>query len=200
MEDFLVPLQQKGSELDTQAIKDFNSEEEAKSFFELVKLRLQDVNNWHIVCGNTATVFKLTLPDGSPSFRLEKGNLIQIDIPGPGTIIGGGFDWVRIEEIAESDKLQEEDWFGFRVRPCPNPGSDNQSIAHFFSETATSTFMVRRNQNQVIAEMHGRNENSNVGSDKIVDGIRNVIVGWSAKMGLAYPQWQLLVKGLVKDT
>ncbi|RYF23649.1 MAG: hypothetical protein EOO42_06840 [Flavobacteriales bacterium] len=199
MEEFLVPLQQQGSELDIQAVSEFATEQEAIAFFELVKLRLQDVNNWDIVCGTAATTFKLTLPDGSPSFRLAIGNLIKIDIPGPGTITGEGYDWVRVEEIAESKDAEDEQWFGFRVRPCPNPANGDESVAHFFSEVATSTFIIRRQQHKVMAEMHGRNETPNASNDKIVDGIRNVIVGWTAKMGLSYPQWKLLVEGLVKN-
>ncbi|RYG12953.1 MAG: hypothetical protein EOO07_18310 [Chitinophagaceae bacterium] len=198
MKNTLIPLQESGSEMDLQSTEEFATIAEAKSFFELAKLRLQDVNNWDRTCGTNATNFKITLADGTPSFRLEVGNLIKIDVPGPGTLTGEGYDWVRIEQIEENTSAEDEEWFGFRVRPCPNPGNNDKDIAHFFSKSATSTFMVRQKGTLVIAEMHGRNETPNTGSNKIVDGIRNTIVGWSAKMGLSYPQWKLLMDGLLK--
>ena len=198
MKNTLIPQQQSGSEVNIQSESKFNSLADAKSFYSLAKLRLLDVNNWERTCGTTATTFQLMLADGLPSFRLEVGNLIRIDIPGPGTITGDGYDWVRIEEIAESDKNDLEEWMGFRVRPCASPTNSDEATAHFFSESATSTFIVKRIENKVVSEMHGRNETPNVDNDKIVDGIRNTIVGWSAKMGLSYPQWKFLVDGLVK--
>jgi hypothetical protein len=37
----------------------------------------------------------------------------------------------------------------------------------------------------------------NTDTSLITDNIRNTLVSWSAKIGLSYPQWKSLVKGIV---
>ncbi|MFI5452931.1 hypothetical protein ACHMWN_12330 [Pedobacter sp. UC225_61] len=194
----LVPEQLHGSEMNARSETIVPNIEQAVTFYQLVKLRLFEVSNWDRVCGTSATTFQLTLPDGSPSFRLEVGNLIRIDIPGPGTSAGDGYDWVRIEQIDKNEGAELDEWTGFTVRPCSNPFHPELGVAHFFSDVATSTFIVGRSGQTVWAEMHGRNEVPNGTTEKIFDGLRNAMVGWTAKVGLSYPQWKLLVDGLVK--
>jgi len=197
MENKLVPVQELGSSMDARSETVLKDIGEAVVFYQLARLRLLDVNNWERVCGTSATTFQLTLADGSPSFRLEVGNLIRIDIPGPGPSAGEGYDWVRIESIAHNEESELDEWTGFTVRPCASPLHPELGVAHFFSDVATSTFMVGRSGQTVWAEMHGRNEVPNAETEKIFDGIRNAMVGWTAKIGLSYPQWKLLVEGLV---
>lgn len=36
-----------------------------------------------------------------------------------------------------------------------------------------------------------------VKGSKSMDNVRNTLVGWGAKLGLSYPQWKSLVKGLL---
>jgi hypothetical protein len=84
------------------------------------------------------------------------------------------------------------------VRPAANPLNQKDDTAHFFKDTATSTFQVKRIDNEVYAEVHGRNELANTETDQMTDNIRNTLVGWSAKLGLSAPQWKSLVTGLVK--
>ena len=198
MENILVPEQVVGRSMDVRSESVLHSQKVAILFYQLVKLRLADISNWHLVCGTSATTFQLTFPDGSPCFRLEVGNLIKIDIPGPGTGAGEGYDWVRIERIEDNGISGMEEWMGFTVRPCPSPFNPEAGTAHFFSDQASSTFIVGRDQDIVWAEMHGRNELPNTKLDGVFDSLRNTMVGWSAKVGLAYPQWKLLTDGLVR--
>lgn len=197
MENILVPEQELGSQMDARAETVLADVGEAVVFYQLVKLRLLEVNSWERVCGTSATTFQLISPDGVPSFRLEEGNLIKIDIPGPGTSAGEGYDWVKIERIANSGDTEIDEWTGFTVRPCPSPHHPELGTAHFFSDAATSTFIVGRSGSTVWAEMHGRNEVPNGEVEGVFDGLRNAMVGWTAKIGLSYPQWKLLVDGLV---
>ncbi|MFD0941504.1 hypothetical protein [Pedobacter boryungensis] len=198
-EQILVPNQVEGSEMNARAETVLSDIGQAAVFYELVKQRLFEVNNWDKVCGTSATLFQLTLPDGSPTMKLEIDNLIRIDIPGPGTSAGDGYDWVRIEQIGKNNETELEEWTGFTVRPSPNPFHPELGVAHFFSDAATSTFLIGRTGQTVWAEMHGRNEIPNGNTEKIFDGLRNTMVGWTAKAGLSYPQWKLLVDGLVKN-
>lgn len=197
MENQLIPKQEIGSEMDAVSSTSFETIEDAIVFYALAKKRLMEVNNWSKVCGTEATTFELLNALGTAPAELGEGNLIKIDIPGPGTGAGGGYDWVKIEKIESGETLNEQ-FFGFRVRPCANPDKPDAGIAHFFKDTATSTFLVRLAQNTVYAEMHGRNEVPNTVDASFFDGLRNMTIGYTAKIGLSYPQWKLLVDGIVK--
>ncbi|TCC88070.1 hypothetical protein EZ428_20325 [Pedobacter frigiditerrae] len=198
MENQLIPKQEIGSEMDAVSSISFETLEEAITFYILAKQRLAAVSNWAKVCGTDATTFELLNALGSAPAELGEGNLIKIDIPGPGTGVGSGYDWVKIEKIESGETLNEQ-YFGFRVRPCANPEKPTAGTAHFFKDTATSTFLIRLSQNTVYAEMHGRNEVPNTEDASFFDGLRNMTVGYTAKIGLSYPQWKLLVDGLVKQ-
>lgn len=197
MENKLIPKQEIGSRMDVVSANSFTTTEEAIVFYAIAKKRLAAVSNWAKICGTDATTFQLLNALGTAPAELGEGNLIKIDIPGPGTGVGGGYDWVRIEKIENGDLLNEQ-YFGFRVRPCVNPEKPLAGIAHFFKESASSTFLVRLAQNTVYAEMHGRNEVPNTIETDFIDGVRNMVVGYTAKIGFSYPQWKLLVDGLVK--
>ena len=198
MENKLVPIQQSGSKMDARSETILADTAESILFYHEVKARLLDVNNWDKVCGTSATTFQITLPNGTETNQLEVGNLIKIDIPGPGTLAGDGYDWVEVERIEANEPGELYEWKGFTVRPCHSPLQPQMGVAHFFSDTATSTFIVGRDDKTVWAEMHGRNEVPNADTEKVFDGLRNAMVGWTAKMGLSYPQWKLLMEGLVK--
>ncbi len=87
----------------------------------------------------------------------DEGDFVRIDIPGPGTRIGHGYDWVIIEALVEEAGAGAE-VISMRVRPAAHPLGDDERVAHFLKSCATSTFQVRRVGNCVSAEEHGRNE------------------------------------------
>lgn len=193
-----IPLQKDGSEMDAVEKRGFESESGAIYFYKQVKHRLLCVNDWGEVAGIPMSTFTLTDRTGQ---RVERnatdGDYIKIDIPGPGTTTGDGFDWVVIEEIKE-EQLAGAEILTMQVRPAPNPTGSDHHIAHFLKEKATSTFQVKRIGRTVYAEEHGRNEIPNTETAHTLDNIRNTLVGFGAKLGFSYPQWKGLVKGLLK--
>ncbi len=194
-----IPQQTEGSEMDITAHASFNDEINAQAFYQLAKQRLLAVHNWHQVCEVPVSTFMPTDQYGVEINRtVQEGDFLKIDIPGPGTTTGEGFDWVRVEKIMEQNEMQEEQ-ISITVRPSANPNSTTDDIAHFFQDTATSTFQVIRKGNEVYAEVHGRNELANTKTAQLTDNVRNTLVGWSAKLGLSFPQWKSLVNGLVKN-
>ena len=196
--DTAVPEQHEGGKMDVTANISLGTTEDAKSFYQNAKQRLLAVYNWHEVCAVPVSTFMLTDPQGIEVKRPAKeGDYLKIDIPGPGTSTGDGFDWVRVESLRE-ENLSQTDTMSMTVRPAPNPLNEQEETAHFFKDTATSTFQVKRIGNEVYAEVHGRNELANTETGQITDNIRNTLVGWSAKIGLSAPQWKSLVTGLVK--
>jgi len=193
-----VPEQNEGGKMDITANITLDSTENARAFYQLAKQRLLAVYNWYEVCAVPVSTFMLTDPQGNEVKRsVQEGDYLKIDIPGPGTSTGDGYDWVRVENLQE-ESLNQTDTISMTVRPAANPLNENDDTAHFFKDTATSTFQVKRIGNEVYAEVHGRNELANTETDRMTDNIRNILVGWSAKIGLSAPQWKSLVTGLVK--
>lgn len=195
-----IPKQQEGGQLDTVAKTEFPSPEEAKAFYQIAKSRLLNVSCWAEICKVPLSTFTLTDPNGHEVIReAEEADYLKINIPGPGTHTGDGFDWVRVEKV-EEEITASSSVITIQTRPAANPAQQDPEIAHFFSQQATSTFQVKQSGNTVSAEEHGRNEVPNTDTSNLTDNIRNTLVGWTAKIGLSFPQWKSLVKGIVETT
>lgn len=191
-----VPAQESGSEMNAVEEATFTTIEEANAFYEIAKERLLNVNKWDEVAKLPSSTFILCDPSGERiSRKVQLGDYLKIDIPGPGTSTGDGYDWVKVEFI-EEEHQDGADITSFRVRPTDNPQSPEKAVAHFFDDAATSTFQVKKIGNVVTAEVHGRNETPNTHTDHVLDNIRNTIVGLGAKVGASYPQWKGLVAGI----
>ena len=190
----VIPENHSGIQTNTESYIEISKTEELRQFFSLVKSRLLHINSWHELAGKATADFQLCNDKGQPVDRKpQTGDHIKIDIPGPGSVTGEGDDWVRIEEV-----IEENDSACIRVRPATNPLNERKDIAHFFSEEATSTFMVRLDENKIIAGVYGRNEKPNTDSEKLIDKIRNTAIATGAISGFAKLQWKNLVLGLIK--
>lgn len=197
-EQDIIPEQEGGVQTNTESAAELPSAEKAKDFYRIVKQRLLHVNNWHEIAGKLTADFQLTDEQGDEVKRsAEKGDHFRIDIPGPGPATGDGYDWVQIEEIEEKE-TEDEDYISIRVRPATNPKNDHPDVAHFFSDEATSCFIVKREGQKVTAGVYGRNEKPNTGAEKLVDKARNTAIASGAITGFSKLQWKSLVNGLVK--
>ncbi|MCZ4221907.1 hypothetical protein [Pedobacter rhodius] len=193
----IIPPQIAGGAMDAVEKRFFETEAEAKTFFENTSKRLLSVNEWGKYAGMSS--FQLMDAHGIRADRTaEPGDFIRIDIPGPGTHAGMGYDWVRVKEIKELSNHEEQISY-IIVQPCSHPMDKDGAIAHFFKDDATSTFIIRKFGLVVSAEEHGRNEIPNTDHGKFLDKSRNFVVGMAAKVGLSYPQWKNLVKGLLQN-
>jgi len=190
----VVPENNEGTQTNTESSVELSSEAEAKRFFKETRQRLLNINGWHQYAGSATAEFQLTDNDGKAITRLpQKGDHLKIDIPGPGTATGEGHDWVQVEEIEE-----DEDSIGIRVRPVSNPTNNRKDIAHFFSEDATSTFIVKREGKKITAAVYGRNEKPNTNTETLKDKLRNAAIATGAISGFSKLQWKSLVNGLIK--
>ena len=199
LEEKIIPPQEKGVESNTESVIELSSAEDAKQKFNTLRVRLLQVNQWHAIAGKLTAVFRLTDDSGKKVDReVMKGDHFRIDIPGPGTITGNGYDWVQVETIEEENNNDSET-LAIRVRPATNPKNEKQDVAHFFGDDATSCFMVKRNGNKLVAAVYGRNEKPNTHTESVVDKVRNVAVATGAVSGASKLQWKSLVDGLLKD-
>ena len=194
-----VPEQTSGNASDTVASAHFNSEEDARQFYQVVKQRLLQVNDWQKWAGSATAQFQLADANGADVNRtVEKGDYFKIDIPGPGPITGDGFDWVQVEQI-EDETAEHTEKVAIQVRPATNPNNDRNDVAHFFSEEASSNFIVKRDGTTVSAAVHGRNEKPNTKTETLTDKARNAAVATGAVAAFSKLQWKSLVNGLVKQ-
>jgi hypothetical protein len=194
----IVPPQNEGGKKDIIHKVTAIDHDDARKLFFIARNRLLNVNSWQKVADGISATFKLTDSDGNELNRTaEKNDYFKIDLPGPGTAEGSGYDWVHIEAIEEkSDSTGPYESIAIRVRPSASP-EKGENVAHFFKDTATSTFIVERNGKEVSASVLGRNEIPNTSTTNVIDKVRNAVVGTTAIAGLANIQWSNLVKGLI---
>lgn len=193
----LIPENKKGKENDLSATAVFDTHEQAANLFNKASARMLAPATWHKLCGSFSAKFELVDEDGKLLNRnAAKGDYIKIDLPGPGPASGQGYDWVKVE-LVEHVHDDKEEQYSMKVRPASSPLDDNGDTAHFFSDTSSSTFIIHRVNNLVIASYHGRNEQPNISTDKPIDNIRNAAVATAAMTGLSEVQWQALVKAFI---
>lgn len=193
----IIPPQFKGQEIEVDATHDLKTEAEAQRLYEAAKKKLLHVNNWNKIAGTFTAQFLIIDKKGDEVQReVQKGDYLRIDIPGPGTKEGNGFDWVRVEELKEINQPSVQS-AGFRVRPNENPFGQKNETAHFYSKEATSSFIIIREKTKVIAWIIDRNLLPNTEQRSLADKIRDVAVGVSAIAGFSKIQWQALANGLI---
>ncbi|PWS29276.1 hypothetical protein DHW03_05515 [Pedobacter yonginense] len=193
----LLPEQKVGKQSDIEESRTFPTNEEAQQCFDLAKARLLDVSNWHVISKIEASAFCLVDATNSKVQRGPQiGDFIRIDVPGPGTKAGKGFDWVKIEHM-ENHQENADHIFTMRARPDTAPATNAHETTHFFKSEATSNFIVRKHGLTVSAEVHGRNELPNTEADHLIDKARNLAVATGSFLGFSVVQWNLLVKGIL---
>jgi len=195
----IIPKQITGFKTGSRASFTAPTKSDAKNLFADARHRLQNINSWFLICGETGAHFQLTDEDGNAmeNHSPAVGNLIRIKLPAPPNEDGNGYDWVRIEKLEEDeDVAKDEQIFGFRVRPVGNPGKRTDATSHFYTSEATSTFLVYRKENVVSVLERGRNESPNT-SGNFFNRLRNFVVAITASFGFSKPQWKTLVSGVL---
>lgn len=199
MDTFLIPEQKEGKHNDLEHSVSLVDMEEAGDCFRRAKKRLLNPKIWHELGGIFSAEFVLVDSAGETPRRLAQvGDMYRIDLPGPGPKAGNGYDWVRVDAIDDrSDDQSGEELFALRLVPTCNPYNRNPATAHFFTASASSTFILRRNGTEVTASYHGRNETANRDTNSGMDNVRNAVMGSAALAGLSELQWTSLLHSLL---
>lgn len=200
MENEMVPPKIKGKNTDLESCVVAATIEEALSIYKMALHRMLNPSGWHKLCGPASAEFELVNDKGEVlNVPAKKGDRLRIDIPGPGTAAGSGYDWVRVELInTVNNPAKDEESCGIKVRAANAPGGPPKDTAHFFEGDATSSFIVHRSRNKVTASYHGRNEIPNTATGNPADNIRNTMVAMGAIAGFSEVQWTALVRGFLK--
>jgi hypothetical protein len=193
----LLPHQERGVSTMTSVQTSAGKETDARFIFERATNRLLDVNEWTDHCGALSAAFQLTDDEGQPlKGRAAVGDYIRIDIPGPSTREGRGYDWVRVEKIEQPASLAPGAISLLQVRPCPNPQiKDTTVTAHFLQDYATSTFIIEWQDKKISATVYRRNELPNTDHPGASDKTKNG--GTLGAIGLSKTQWKALVEGFL---
>ena len=201
VEHKIIPEQKKGMQTGASSEVEADTKAEAVKIFQRARQRLLDINNWQEFAGEGGAEFRLTNIRGNVVHRAPQvGDLVRIDLPGPGPKAGDGYDWVRIEAIEDnSDPQAEFESCAFRTRPFKHPLKPDDEVKHFYTDEATSSFVVERLGNKVRAYEAGRNEKANTEASEVYDKVRNAMVATGARMGISIIQWKALVTGFLKE-
>ena len=195
----LIPKQEIGKQYDNLETVICADGIQAKRKYESSCKKLLQISNWGKIGDSILkTEFYLCDKEGNEIKRDPKiGDFIRIDLSGPGSKSGEGYDWVCIEEIVKIEAEREYEFTSIKVRPAACPLNKSTAIAHFFDAAATSTFIVSRNKNVVSAQIHGRNEEPNKLTEIVTDNVRNTVIAKFAAIKFSDIQWRSLCKGLI---
>lgn len=195
-----IPENTTGKQTDLFANRSFHSAEESMLFFNRACQRLLNPNQWALLAGKEKASFGLFDRNGDQQERFAQvGDYVRIDLPGPGSPLGSGYDWVQIANIDRQTRNEGmETFLALQMRPSPAPGK-SASPAHFFEAVASSTLAVHRVNNKVTTSHHGRNEVVNNHTGHVADNIRNTLVATGARWGLSELQWTAFIEGLLAD-
>lgn len=195
----IIPENTNGGHIHAESIVELHHLPAARALFLLARNRLMDVNHWKEISRLSLAEFRLTDSQGNEvSGPVQEGMYFKIDVPGPGTETGDGFDWAVVEKISEYSRDDIES-LGIRVRPAPNPTNDDQEIAHFYAEQATSTFTITRENTKITAAVYDRNTKTNNQDEGFFDKVRNALTGTGGILAFSKIQWKSLTEGLIKD-
>lgn len=197
----VIPANLTGKPLDIQRPVEKEKPENAIELYEAAFYKLQRPGTWKNFASATGTEFTLVKATGNTEADIaEMGDFIKIDLPGPGPASGGGFDWVQVEWWNENVIPGMDASAALRLRACSNPVDEHQkTTAHFFKDTATSTFVIQRKESVVTAMYAGRNEVPNIAESKMLDKLRNAVVSFAAMAGFSAFQWSDFLDGLLAD-
>ncbi len=168
----------------------FADEVTARNAFAESILKLLNVNGWSGLSHFTADFalydsFGRPKPDG----LVQIGDYIKIALPGPMPE-----NWVRVKRL-----VMQENEVAFTVQPCPDPEENKPGeIAHFFDQTARSTFRVERAGLTIRAYEIGEHEVINNHDSQAGDrAIINTVIAEAGWLFHQKIQWKLLTDYLV---
>ena len=199
MEKSNIPSQVRGKKLDISEEKAYRTRDEAFAAFKRARERLYAINQWQEFAGTASATFELVNALGHHLSRSPQvGDYVKVDIPGPGSFVGKGYDWVRITQL--EDRL-EDCYVEISLQPSMPPEilRDRDEVAHFFKPSASTNIEIELRDLTVYANYYGRNQETNTESELFIENARNAFIGLGAKIGLSYPQWKRLIEGILGD-
>ncbi|RYG49022.1 MAG: hypothetical protein EOO01_12885 [Chitinophagaceae bacterium] len=195
----LIPENTRGKEVNLEESVSLPTTAAAADRFKLACERLLFPQGWRKLTGKLSAVFEVMGDGDQPVSRpVKEGDYIRINIPGPGPGVGDGYDWVQVSLLTSAGNDDQQE-LGMKLMPCDNPRSKENEPAHFFKPGASSSFVVRLKDKEVLSNYYGRNEVVNNETGHVTDNIRNTMIGAGALAGLSELQWSTLIKAFLDE-
>lgn len=174
--------------------RDFDSEDECRGFFEVVKARMFDVRQWDQ--SSTLSTYALFNDDGTEisSGAIDIGRLIRISVHG-----SGKYDWVKVINIYE---IPSE--IVITVQPSHDPTERPfrpEVISHFFRLDSRNNFCLRRRDKTLIFYVIGINEKVNTEfTDGLLQTMRNTaLANVGYYLGIQKAMWKEFCSRMLSD-
>lgn len=172
-----------------------SSRHEAFVLFENAKKRLNDINNWQLLCGKTPAEFHLTD---------ETGNMLHVPAPQTGNLIRvrcydkekdkDKFIWYRIGEfLHEKNLLKDTEHFGFKVTMVSGP-----EAMPSVEEGITCTFVVTRSGCKVSAVEAERSRIVAGTGHPVLARLRDKLQHVFSWINSSNQQWKSLINGVLQ--
>lgn len=194
----LLPVNIIGSENNAVSFFDCSSETEAFERFRKFSQKLLDVNGWNQFAGKNPTEFYLHGKENKEGTAVQLNDLVKIKMPAPKNKLGNGFDWVMVNKIEVIDQTEEK-VFLLQMRPHSCAESGSGSIAHFYTEDASNTFILSKKNKVIQFSIHGRNELANTSKVGWIHSLRNFFVASGGIFGGSKVQWQDFTEEFLKN-
>ncbi len=119
----LIPKQETGKQYDNIKSVKCADEFNAKHKYSEACNKLFNISDW---CKTGDSILKtdfcLCDEEGKEVTRDPKiGDFIRINLSGPGSVTGKGFDWVKIEEVVTKGEENDYEFTSIKVRPAACP-------------------------------------------------------------------------------
>ena len=178
----------------TSASSELGSKKTAEKFFEGLKQRIRDLNEWNR--RSSLSAYEAFDEDGKAAGQqvIEEGKFIRITITGTGKS-----DWVSVERIYEAP-----DELIITVKPSFDPTESPQKkgeISHFFGAAARNNFCVVREDKTVGVYVIGVNEKLNTDrTSGVIESARNTAVAnLGYYLGIQKAIWKNFCESFLKE-
>ncbi len=191
-----IPVQQQGIKKEFTSARRFTTLADAQLCYATAVSRLMNVNHWHELTAMRSTFRIMSKNFKQQKRRAKLNDFIAIGIPAPENPDGAGFDWVRVVNLKFLTGRRKEQCL-LTLQPCPMQGAEN--TAHFFSEGASSSFLLTRSGNIVTSAYYGRNELPNMDTSGVKETVRNIAIAAGAMLGFSDAIWGPLTVSFIMD-
>lgn len=201
----VAPTPFTGVNHDTRKRIQLHSTGDAIDLYKTAAERLLYVNEWNTLESMEGQQYALFDINGdAKTGKAEEGDYIRINNTQALNLQKEKrYDWVRIEKMVQFEH-KERNTTAMRVRPAADPTLKvpfkNRPTAHYYTSSATTTFIVERTETMVMVGIHPRNQVLNTAqATGFYNQLRNVVVGLMGLLGITKNQWKILLEGLVHE-
>lgn len=193
----VIDLQKKGGKHDSATKLHLENLAECHLYFERVKAIFYNINSWSDLFPNGIN-FQLTDKNGVDKFtNIVVGDLVKIKLPVLKNRSGDGYDWVQIVDL-ETKIDSTSTQITMVLSPAQNPVNPG-CIAHFFRPESKNYLIIRKEDCEITAEAHGRNELSNFENLNFKNRTRNYLVSKISAFGFGKIEWKFWSSNILSN-